>query len=51
MSVRDDLENAGGKWVDEACAVDGNIITSRTPDDLPAFMQGIFAALGAASTR
>jgi protease I len=51
MSVRDDLENAGGKWVDEACCRDGNIITSRTPDDLPAFMQGIFAALGDAGGR
>jgi protease I len=51
MSVRDDLENAGAEWVDEACAVDGNIITSRTPDDLPAFMQGVFKAMGGASAR
>ena len=51
MSVRDDLENAGGKWVDEACARDGNVITSRTPDDLPAFMQGIFAALAETAAR
>ena len=51
MSVRDDLENAGAKWVDEACARDGNLVTSRTPDDLPAFMQGIFAALAEAPAR
>ena len=51
LSVRDDLENAGAKWVDEACAVDGNLVTSRTPDDLPAFMQGLFAALGEGSVR
>ncbi len=44
-SIRDDVENAGGVWVDEACCRDGNLVTSRTPDDLPAFMQGIFAAL------
>ena len=44
-SIRDDVENAGGIWVDEACARDGNLVTSRTPDDLPAFMVGIFAAL------
>jgi protease I len=49
FAIRDDVENAGGVWVDEACVRDGNIITSRTPDDLPAFMQGILGALGEAS--
>lgn len=44
-SIRDDVENAGGIWQDAACVRDGNLVTSRTPDDLPAFMQGIFAAL------
>lgn len=46
FSIRDDVENAGGIWQDAACVVDGNLVTSRTPDDLPAFMQGIFAAMG-----
>ena len=46
FSIRHDIENAGGTYVDEPCAVDGNIVTSRTPEDLPAFMRGIFAALG-----
>jgi putative intracellular protease/amidase len=32
-------------WVDEACVVDGNVITSRTPDDLPAFMKAILSLL------
>jgi protease I len=41
MSIIDDVVNAGGKWVDEECVVDGPIITSRTPDDLPAFMRAI----------
>ncbi len=45
FSIRDDVENAGGLWEDAACVQDGNIVTSRTPDDLPAFMRGIFAAL------
>jgi protease I len=45
FSIRDDVENAGGLWEDAACVRDGNLVTSRTPDDLPAFMQGIFAAL------
>jgi len=41
----DDLENAGAEWVDEPVVVDGNIITSRIPDDLPAFLQAIISAL------
>ena len=49
FAIRDDVENAGGVWEDAACARDGNLVTSRTPDDLPAFMQGVFAALGAGS--
>ncbi|VTS05699.1 type 1 glutamine amidotransferase domain-containing protein [Tuwongella immobilis] len=44
-SIRDDLENAGAIFEDAPVVVDGNIITSRTPDDLPAFMQAILAAL------
>ena len=45
FAIRDDVENAGGIWEDAACVRDGNLVTSRTPDDLPAFMQGILAAL------
>jgi protease I len=48
FAIRDDVENAGGIWKDEACVVDGNLVTSRTPDDLPAFMKGLFEALGSA---
>jgi protease I len=44
-SVRDDCVNAGAEWVDEACVVDGNLITSRSPDDLPAFCHAIVSAL------
>lgn len=47
FSVRHDIENAGGTYADEPCVRDGNVVTSRTPDDLPAFMRGIFAALDA----
>ncbi len=43
-SLRDDLENAGVHWVDEPCVRDGNLISSRNPDDLPAFMEGILEA-------
>ncbi len=45
MSIIDDVKNAGGQWVDEACVVDGPVITSRTPDDLPAFMKAILSYL------
>lgn len=44
-AIRDDVENAGGVWQDAACVRDGNLITSRTPDDLPAFMSTILTAL------
>lgn len=36
-SIRTDIENAGGTWVDEAVVVDRGLVTSRKPDDLPAF--------------
>ena len=41
MSIVHDVINAGGKWVDEECVVDGNIITARCPDDLPSFSNAI----------
>ena len=46
MALRDDVKNAGAKYVDEECVVDGNLITSRKPDDLPAFCTAILKALG-----
>lgn len=45
MSIRDDLINAGANYVDEEVVTDGNLITSRKPDDLPAFCREIIAAL------
>jgi protease I len=44
-SVKDDLVNAGATWVDREVVVDGGVITSRNPDDLPAFMKAVLAAL------
>ncbi len=44
-AVRTDLRNAGGEWVDQAVVVDGPVITSRTPNDLAAFMKAFLAAL------
>ena len=40
-SLRTDITNAGGTWVDEEVHVDGNMISSRRPDDLPAFCREI----------
>jgi protease I len=45
FAIKDDLVHAGANWVDREVAVDGNLITSRTPDDLPAFMQEVIAGL------
>jgi protease I len=39
--IKDDLENAGAHWVDEPLVVDGNMISSRRPDDLPQFCRAI----------
>jgi protease I len=44
-SLRRDLENAGAQWVDEPVVRDGNLITSRKPDDIPDFTQAILDAL------
>jgi protease I len=45
FSIKDDLVNAGGNWVDEEVVVDGCLVTSRMPDDLPAFMRAIIGVL------
>lgn len=47
FAVKDDMVHAGAEWVDREVVVDGNLITSRTPDDLPAFMKAVIAALAA----
>ena len=44
-AIRDDLQNAGANWVDQEVVVDKNLISSRYPDDLPAFCRAIIAAL------
>ncbi len=44
FSIKDDLVHAGARWEDAEVVVDGNLITSRTPDDLPAFMRAYIAA-------
>jgi len=45
MAIKDDIKNAGADYVDAECVVDGNLITSRQPDDLPAFCMEILKKL------
>ena len=45
FAIKDDLMHAGANWVDEEVVVDGNLITSRMPDDLPAFMRAVIDAM------
>ena len=45
-SLRTDITNAGGTWVDQQVVTDGNLITSRNPDDIPAFNKALLDALG-----
>jgi protease I len=53
-SLATDIRNAGGEWVDEEVVVDGGLVSSRNPDDLPAFCSTIverFAGAPVASSR
>ena len=43
-SLEADLRNAGADWVDQDCVVDGNLVTSRKPDDIPAFNEAMIEA-------
>jgi protease I len=45
FAIKDDVSNAGATWVDAEVVRDGNLITSRKPDDLPAFLQAILQAV------
>jgi protease I len=44
FAIKDDVINAGAKYTDAEVVRDGNLVTSRKPDDLPAFMRAIFEA-------
>ena len=45
-SLRTDLRNAGAEWVDEEAVVDGSLVTSRKPDDIPAFNGAMVSLFG-----
>ena len=44
-AIRDDLENAGATFLDQSAVVDGNLVSSRTPADLPAFCRELLSLL------
>jgi protease I len=50
-AIQTDLKNAGATWVDREVNVDGNFVTSRKPDDIPAFNEQIRIVFGAARKR
>jgi len=50
-SVKTDLLNAGAQWVDEQVVVDGNLVSSRKPDDIPAFNQAVIETFSRARVK
>ena len=50
-SLKTDVQNAGGNWVDQETAVDGNLVTSRNPKDIPAFNREILKLFATAHSR
>ncbi len=50
-SVKTDIKNAGGTWVDEEVVVDQGLITSRKPDDIPAFSRKIMETLATSNSK
>jgi protease I len=50
-SLKTDIQNAGGKWVDQEAVVDGNLVTSRNPKDIPAFNREVAKLLSNAKLR
>jgi protease I len=50
-SLQTDLRNAGADWVDRESVVDGNLVTSRKPDDIPAFNSAVIEQFSKARSR
>jgi len=50
-SVKTDIRNAGGNWVDQEVSSDGNLVTSRKPDDIPAFNRRVIELFSRAGAR
>jgi protease I len=50
-SLQTDIQNAGGRWVDQEAVVDGNLVTSRNPKDIPAFNREVAKLFSTAQSR
>ena len=50
-TIQDDVRNAGAQWVDQEVVVDGKLVTSRQPSDIPAFNRQMLALFAASSAR
>jgi protease I len=50
-SLKTDLRNAGAEWVDQEVVVDGNLVSSRKPDDIPAFIREIIVLFSRAHAQ
>jgi len=50
-ALKTDLVNAGANWVDEEAVVDGNLVTSRNPDDIPAFSRAAIETFASARRK
>ncbi len=51
LSLKTDIRNAGGNWVDQEVVTDGQFIFSRKPDDIPAFSRAVIERVGSQSGR
>lgn len=51
FTIQDDVRNAGARWLDQEVVVDGNLVTSRKPSDIPAFNREMLALFAAHAPR
>jgi protease I len=51
LTIQDDIRNAGAIWIDQEVVVDGNLVTSRRPSDIPAFNREMIKLFAVRSTR
>jgi protease I len=50
-SLKTDIRNAGAQWVDEEAVTDGNLVTSRKPDDIPAFNRAMITLFSSSRAK
>jgi protease I len=50
-SIKTDVRNAGAEWVDQESVIDGNLVSSRKPEDIPAFNRAMIELFGGSRAR